>query len=238
MSRPVYLDPNLHHGAERIGLTGAENKHALVKRTEIGEHIDIVDGRGLRATVAVETASGQVAGPVIAWSTDPQPPVRLTLVQALAKGGRDEAAVEAAVEVGYSSIIPWQADRSIVKWMGVKAEKNRDKWANIGIAAMKQSRQSWIPTVSPVHTTKQLAQAAKEAGARLIICHETATQRLSELSFPPGDVWVLVGPEGGITDHELEILEGEKVLLGPTILRSGTAGPIAGAIINVLSSNW
>lgn len=236
MSNPVYLEPGVGPDLARVTLAGGQAKHARVKRTEIGELIDVVDGAGLRLTVEVDGLD-PVTGPVVHRVREEAPSRPLTLVQGLAKGGRDEAALEAAIEVGYSEIIPWQADRSISRWDG-KADKARAKWEQVALAAMKQSRQAFTPVVHPVHTTAQLAAAAKEAGARLLICHERAARPLTSVSLGTGPIWVVVGPEGGITDREVEVLGGEPVLLGETILRTSTAGPVAGAMIHVLTGRW
>src|SRR5690606_27693010 len=72
------------------------------------------------------------------WRVEPSVP-RITLVQALAKGDRDELAVQAATELGVDRIIPWSAARSVSRWDGAKAVKGRDRWATIAREATKQA---------------------------------------------------------------------------------------------------
>ena len=248
MTNQVYYGPHLDDVAQgsHIELTGEEARHAHVKRTDIGELIDVVNGRGLRATIEVTSVtSSSLTGTAVEVVEEAPSLYPMTLVQALAKGGRDESAVEAAIEVGVQGIVPWQADRSIVKWAGPKAAKGVTKWEQVALAAMKQSRQAYLPTVSDVHTTKQLAQAIRSVvggGGRVFICHEEATQRLAGIELTePGPVWIVVGPEGGMAPAEVDLLVeagGELVLLGDTVLRSGTAGSVAATVVQVTSGAW
>lgn len=245
MTLPVYLDPDLPSGDD-IVLVGDEAHHAHVRRTREGELVEIVDGRGARATIRVTDASPQaLRGTVISRVTDPAPANPITLVQALAKGGRDEAAVESAVEVGVAGVVPWQADRSIVRWSGPKAEKGAAKWRSTALAAMKQSRQSRLADVSECVTTAALVERVRDlvdVGGRAFVCHESADVPLASRTIDrPGPLWVIVGPEGGISGDELAALQeagGESVLLGRSVLRSGTAGTAAAVVLQVTGGYW
>ena len=245
MTLPVYLDQDLGEDTQII-LAGDEAHHAHVKRTVAGDRIDVVDGRGTRATVEVtEAGPKSLTGTVVERVAEPLPANPITLVQALAKGGRDESASEAAVELGVLSIVPWQADRSIVRWSGPQAAKGAAKWRQVAAGAMKQSRQTYLPTVSDVVSSRELAGRVREcaaAGGRIFICHETADVPLAGIDISaPGQVWVIVGPEGGISSEELDELVaagGEPVLLGRSVLRSGTAGMAAVTVLQVTTGFW
>lgn len=240
MTRQVYL-ANLTPGSATVTVTGAEAKHMGVKRTQPGEEVDLVDGHGNRAVVTVRSLGSEVTCDVASWHVDEGPARPITLVQALVKNGRDEAGVEAAIEAGVTGIIPWQSDRAIAKWNG-KEKKNKAKWEAIALAAMKQSRSSHLPSVSDVVTTKQLAQLIAGSGATVLICHESATEMLSQIDLGQcGPIWILVGPEGGISEHEIEVLSdagARPVLIGPSVLRAGTAGVVAASILNVRTGAW
>ncbi len=170
----------------------------------------------------------------------------VTLVQALAKGGRDEQAVESAVELGVTTVVPWQADRSIVQWRGPKAEKARAKWDALALAAMKQSRRAVLPTVDPVVTTRGLVARVREAvaaGERVLVLHEVAAQPLTALSWDDASqpVTFIVGPEGGVSDDEVAALVDAgavAVLLGPHVLRASTAGPAGITALAALRRTW
>jgi 16S rRNA (uracil1498-N3)-methyltransferase len=170
----------------------------------------------------------------------------VTLVQALAKGGRDEQAVEAAVELGVTAVMPWAADRAIVQWRGPKVDKSLAAWRALCLAAAKQSRRALVPEVDALVTTRQLAAAvgaATASGTRVLVLHEGATTPISGLSWADGrqPVWVVVGPEGGIADAELDALAAagaEPVLLGPHVLRASSAGPAALAALAAVRGTW
>jgi 16S rRNA (uracil1498-N3)-methyltransferase len=165
---------------------------------------------------------------------------RFVLVQALAKGERDDQAVEAATEYGVDEVVPWQAARSIVQWRGERGERARRKWESAVVSASKQSRRARVPVVGELATTKSLV--ARVAGsAAAYVLHEEATESLARQPLPDrGDVVVVVGPEGGITPDEIAALEAagaRTVRLGDTVLRSSSAGPAALAVLSA-ASRW
>ncbi len=248
MSAPVFVCPAAASATpgDELRLVGSEAKHAVtVQRCRVGEVIDLVDGKGSRASgPIIETAPDSLVVRVtdVRVDTDPQ----VTLVQALAKNGRDEQAVESAIELGATRIVPWAASRSIVQWKGPKAEKARAQWESLATAATKQSRRAWIPEVDAVVTTAALVQrvrAAVTAGDRVLVLHEAAATPLVDLEWahPHQPVWLIVGPEGGIAESEVEALTeagAQAVLLGPHVLRASTAGPAAIAALAALRGTW
>jgi 16S rRNA (uracil1498-N3)-methyltransferase len=224
-----------------VSLTGAEAKHAaVVRRLRVGESVTIGDGAGVWLTgVAEEVSPTRVDVRVSDRALHDAPTPRIVLAQALAKGDRDELAVQAACELGVDEIVPWQAGRSVSRWEGPKAVKGRERWATIVREAAKQAHRPWIPEVSAPVTTGQLAQRA--GGARMLLLDPTATVRLSELESDGRDLILVVGPEGGIAPEELDRLTAagaERVLLGDTVLRTSTAGPAAIAVLSVALGRW
>ena len=220
-----------------VVLDGPEGHHAAtVRRLRQGERLVVADGAG-RSVVGEVAAvgTGVLTVRVESVRDDPAPSPRIVLVQALAKGGRDEDAVESATELGVDVVIPWQASRSIVQWRGPKAEKGRRRWVHTVESAAKQSRRTRTPLVSDLVTTRGLAEVLSAAAAAYVL-HETATDPLATVPLPDdGDVVLVVGPEGGIDDEELGDLRaagGVPVHLGRSVLRSSTAGPAAIAVVS------
>ncbi|WP_084102129.1 16S rRNA (uracil(1498)-N(3))-methyltransferase [Demequina sp. NBRC 110051] len=248
MSAPVFVDPQAADAAvgDTITVTGAEARHAVtVQRREVGEVIDLIDGDGRRVRGEIlETQPAAMSVRVGAVGRDEDP--EIVLVQALAKGGRDEQAVEASVELGVTSVIPWASQRAIVQWRGPKADKARQKWVDLVLAATKQSRRARIADVEGVVTTKELTwqvHRAVAAGARVLVLHEDASTPLTSLTWAAADqpVWLIVGPEGGIADDEIGLLAdagAEPVLLGPHVLRASSAGPAAIAALAASRGTW
>ncbi|MDY6083132.1 MAG: 16S rRNA (uracil(1498)-N(3))-methyltransferase [Actinomycetaceae bacterium] len=240
-----------------LRLDGEEGRHAAaVKRARVGEQIDVVNGRGIKVHAHVI----QVLQNAVVLQTDSvvretPDPVRITLVQALATGGRDEQAIETATEYGVCSVIPWQAHRSTASWAH-KAVKGKQRWVKTVRAASKQSRRSWIPSVADVVTSQQLVHLVEQSvseGEHVLVCHEAATSELIDLNWgellrpDDGDylamhaarVTIIVGPEGGIDDEELKALQAagsHVVLLARHVLRSSSAGAYAIAQIVTMES--
>jgi 16S rRNA (uracil1498-N3)-methyltransferase len=241
MTRPVFvLEPDRFATAgSTVVLDGPEGRHAaVVRRIGPGESVDLVDRAGRRAIATVETVEGATLTlHVVAVEEEPEPSPRLVLVQALAKGDRDDQAIEAATELGVDAIVPWQAARSIVQWRGPRGEKARRKWADQVYAAAKQSRRARFPAVEDLLDTAGLVRRVTAADAAFVL-HEEADTPLAGAPLPgSGEVLVVVGPEGGITPAELSALTdagGIPVRLGSTVLRSSSAGPAALAVVSAV----
>ena len=226
---------------ERVTVGGAEARHAVtVSRIAAGESISIGNGAGLMISGIVISAEHTefVVEVETIVETPPASPA-VWLVQALAKGDRDEQAVQQATELGVDGVIPWSAQRSIVKWEGAKVQKGRDRWSAIVREASKQSVRSWVPEVGDLASLSVLVALAKVT--RMLLLEPTAELALSALEPDDRDVVLVVGPEGGIAPSELSRLETAgaiSVRLGDTILRTSTAGPAAVAVLNMSLGRW
>ncbi|KGN34636.1 16S rRNA methyltransferase [Knoellia sinensis KCTC 19936] len=246
MSLHLYLVAGGTLDGTRVGdvvvLDGSEGRHAAtVKRTQPGEHLRLADGAGRLVTGEVESVERDRLTLRVEIVEDvPVPSPRLVLVQALAKGDRDDQAIEAATELGVDEVVPWQASRSIVQWRGDRGDKAWRKWDAVLIAATKQSRRPRRPILAPVVTTTELA-ARIAAGVTAYVLHEDAQLPLAAETLPDeGDVLLVVGPEGGIAPQELEAFAsaGARIVrLGDTVLRSSSAGPAALAVLSA-SARW
>jgi 16S rRNA (uracil1498-N3)-methyltransferase len=243
MTAPLFLvdGGSLDAVGSDVQLRGPEARHAVqVRRIGVGERVDLADGLGVRVEGLVSRVDDGSGGPVLTLAVtrrvvEPEPPVRLVLVQALAKGDRDVAAIETATELGVDEIVPWQAERSVVVWRGERAVKSQTRWAATVRAAAKQSRRARVPVVTGVCSTTALA--TRVAAARMaLVLHEEAAAPLAAVELPDrGDLLVMVGPEGGIGPDELARLEAAGALavrLGPGVLRSSSAGPAAIAVLS------
>lgn len=252
MTAPLFWVPSDRlAGVEPDGvvrLDGDEGHHAVrVRRVAAGEEVILADGagRGVRGEVAV-VASGGLEVLVREVVAEPVSLPAFVLVQALAKSRRDEAAVEAATELGVDAVIAWQAERSIVRWRPERAEKSLAKWGHVATAAAKQARRLRVPQVSGPLDIRALVRRIREAvgqpcGGAAYLLHESATQPLAGITLPAsGEVLLVVGPEGGIATAELEAMTAAgavPVRLGQPILRASTAGPAALAVLSA-QARW
>lgn len=226
-----------------IELAGAEGRHAIVRRTEVGERIDVADGAGTLLRARVEQVGGRdvVHARVESRVVVPAPQPRVVVVQALAKGDRAETAVETLTEVGVDVIVPWQADRSVARWSPPRQQRSQERWLAAARAAAKQSRRPWLPEVRPLaHLDDVLALAG--GSGRAVVLHEQAREPIGSLSWPEsGDILLVVGPEGGVSPDELRALAGVGAIsarLGPTVLRTSTAGTVAAGVVLSRTARW
>jgi 16S rRNA (uracil1498-N3)-methyltransferase len=240
-----FLDAGQLDGAatgSTVVLSGAEGRHAAtVRRITAGESVLVADGTGLRASAVVQRVDRDELQLVVeSLERVPAAVPRFVLVQALAKGERDDQAIETATELGVDEVVPWQASRSIVQWRGERGEKARRKWESTVRAAAKQSRRSRTPVVAELVTSKSLAARLGAASAAFVL-HEDATDALATAPLPAsGEVVVVVGPEGGITPEEVAAFEAagaRTVRLGSSVLRSSSAGPAALAVLSA-AARW
>ena len=244
MSAPLFLVESLPSGPS-FTLDGPEGHHAAtVQRLRTGEELILADGRGGSARAEVTAVGrGSVELTVLGVDREPPPDPRLVVVQGIAKGDRGELAVQAMTEVGVDEIVPWAASRSVAQWRGDRGFKARDKWAATAREAAKQARRSWLPVIAgePDCSTRQVAARLAGAAAAFVL-HEEATERLTAAALPDiGEIVLVVGPEGGISDAELGALReagASPVRLGDAVLRTSTAGVAALSVLSARLGRW
>ena len=240
---PLFLlDPLPDAGPAR--LDGAEGRHAAtVKRLRPGEAVLLSDGRGGLAHAVVDAAGRDTVDLTISERADVAPPApRVLLAQALVKGDRGELAVELATEAGVDAILPWRAARCVARWeAGPRGEKALTRWRTTAREAAKQARRPWLPVVEEPVTTAALACRVAATGAALVL-HEAAAERLADVPLPAdGELLLVVGPEGGVTDEEIDALVAagaRTVRLGPEVVRASTAAAVALGALGVLTGRW
>ncbi|HYO33413.1 MAG TPA: 16S rRNA (uracil(1498)-N(3))-methyltransferase [Nocardioidaceae bacterium] len=243
MTLPVFVVDAEALKDDVIELAGAEGRHAVVvRRIQPGEHIMLTDtvGHGVECVVR-SVAKSWLQAQALVRHFEPVAQPRLVVVQALPKGDHAERAVDLLTEVGVDQIVPWNSDRTVVGWRGEREAKSLARWRATAVAAAKQSRRLRFPEVSPLHTTAQVVELASKAALTLVL-HEGAQTPISSCEVPVnGDVVLVVGPEGGVTDRELGDLVavgGLPVRLGPTVLRSSTAGVVGAAAVLSRTDRW
>lgn len=246
MSAPVFVvDRAVLAGKAggRVVLEGPEGRHAAtVKRLRVGEEVVLTDGEGLRGRCSVASVGrDRLELELLEAAREDEPSPRITVVQALPKGERGELAVEVMTEAGVDEIVPWSASRSIAQWRGERGERSLARWRNAAREAGKQARRSRFPVVGELASTGQVAARLERAGLALVL-HEEAEEPLSAVPVAGVDEIVLVvGPEGGISPQELEAF-GEAgaraVRLGPSVLRTSTAGVAAVSVLMARTGRW
>jgi 16S rRNA (uracil1498-N3)-methyltransferase len=243
-------------------LAGAEGRHATtVRRLAPGERADLTDGAGTMAECVIKSARpGVLELAVLARRVQPAPDPRVVVVQAIPKGDRGELAVETMTEVGVDVVVPWAAERCVVRWRGDRADKGVARWRSTALQAAKQSRRSWFPEVTRVAQTPAVAELVRGASLALLLGPEApdALPAVAGRAMAPergdgvrgngvrgngvaGDIVLIVGPEGGISPDETGVLTAAGAVgarLGPTVLRASSAGAVAAALIMSTTGRW
>lgn len=230
------------HVGWRLTLPSAVRRHALQSmRLDNGDELQLSNGKGLRINAQVSDRDrGEVR--VESFDLEDQPLVRLQLIQALAKNGHDEQALDMATQIGVDSVVPWQSDRAIARWKEGRTDR---KWGSVLTAATEQSRRSWRPTLEACRSSRQLArmcQELAESGGLAVVLHQDATATWAGIEeqaravldrsvedHTPRTIAVIVGPEGGISDQEIAMFRdagAQVALVGHNILRASSAGPV------------
>jgi len=233
-----------------VELTAASTHHLRRSlRLVDGSILSLTDGIGAVApAVLVPDGARLTAAPSVLPSLRP----RIVLAQSLAKGRRVDDAIRMACELGVDHVVPIVADRTQGRPDARTASAVVERWQAIAVAALEQSRGDRLATVAPCRTTAQLAAPPRYSGADadapLRLVAVPGAPALPEVladvlagQAPPDAVWVAVGPEGGFSEAEAELLIASGWLpvgLGPTVLRTEHAGPVAVAVLAALSGRW
>ena len=228
-----FFIPQLYN--EEMSITGVDAKHiGKVLRMQPGDKLQIVSDDGVSALAEVTAISESTVTvrclEVLAESHEPA--VKITLAQGLAKGEKMDFIIQKAVELGAYSIVPVAMEHSVVRLDGAKADKKVERWQKIAEAAAKQSKRDIIPQVQAVQSISQML--ANNNCKTKIIAYEcedrmslkTALREAGQLD----DLLLIIGPEGGISEGELNKAReagAVPVSLGRRILRAETAGLVA-----------
>ena len=217
---------------------GEDAFHAIkVLRITAGEIFNLSDGKGGWVRVNVLNVNKKsMSVKVLETGVEEALAQHFTIIQAIPKGDRIKESIEMSTEGGADRIVMWKAARRIGR-----ADEKIEKLQQTAREASKQSRRFRIPTIAGVATTENIVDEIAKVDLALVF-HESAAMRISQVVTPQAKkVAIIIGPEGGLTDQELETFAaaGAKVvLMGRPILRSAHAGLAALAAVNTALSVW
>jgi 16S rRNA (uracil1498-N3)-methyltransferase len=225
-------------GADREVTLGASAAAHVgrVLRLGVGAELTLFDGSGGEYAATIVDSRGTVLRVRLGahQPIERESPLRITLAQALARGERMDWVIQKATELGVAVLAPLETERSVVKLDARQAEKRREHWRGIVIAACEQSGRNRLPEIlAPAPFEEWLANA--RAGTRLLL-EPSATAGLKSIATVP-DLTLLVGPEGGLspTERALAVDAGFKpVRMGPRVLRTETAAIAALSALQAL----
>lgn len=245
MSLPVHHVPDLAGVGvgSQVSVEGDEAHHAVaVRRLRVGEQVVLTDGAG-RSVQGPVASTGKrfFAVDVESVHVADAPAPAVVVVQAIPKGDRGELAVEVLTEIGVAEIVPWAASRSVAVWKGERAAKSLARWRSTAREAAKQARRAWFPSVAEPASTTEVAALVADADLAVVL-HEEASVPLASVAVPAaGRIVVVVGPEGGLSDEEVDTFVAAgavSVRLGAEVLRTSTAGVAAVAAVLARTPRW
>jgi 16S rRNA (uracil1498-N3)-methyltransferase len=207
---------------------GAAARHiARVLRLSAGDALILFDGAGGEYTARIEAiGKGTVQVAVLERQlVDRESPLSLTLAQGVPRGERMDWVVQKATELGVSRLVPVLSEHSLVRLDPKQAQSKQRHWQGVAVAACEQSGRDRIPQVASPATLAQFLLGLSPGGTRLLLSPEGAAT-LESLPPPAGDLIVLIGPEGGLSEEEQRAARGQgftALRLGPRVLRTETA---------------
>jgi len=234
-----FSEATLALGAE-VKLSDSEAIHAVrVLRMQEGDSAILFNGDGFDYAcqlVAVKK-SGVLAKVTGREAVENESPLNVTLLQGVSSGDRMDYTIQKAVELGVNHIQPIATERSVVKLTQTRAEKRLAHWQGIVTSACEQCGRAVVPTVAmPVSLSHWLANHPEAANRFLL--NPVGARRLVELAQPSGEIQLLIGAEGGLSQAEIDMAMAHgfaSVVLGPRVLRTETAALVA---IRVMQALW
>lgn len=231
-----FFIPELY--SEEMHIEGVDAHHiSKVLRMQVGEKLQIVSDDGISAIAEVADFGEHevIVHCLEKLAESHEPKVKITLAQGLAKGEKMDFIIQKAVELGVHSVVPVAMEHSVVRLEASKAGKKVERWQKISESAAKQSKRDIIPLVQPVQTMAQLL-SANDCATKIIAyeCEDRLGLKQALQSAlvqgPMEELLLIIGPEGGISEKELEQARAAgavPVSLGRRILRAETAGLVA-----------
>ncbi len=259
MTLPLFYlgsDDDFPYHETDFTITGQPAHHAHnVVRLAAGDRLRYADGAGSWVDAEITETHGpgkdvRLRLRVTARGEEPSPRPALHLIQALAKHDRDLQAVETATEYGIDAISPLQAERSVVRWKGARAQKAHQKWQNLVTKAGQQARRARMPRLGPLLESKDVTALCADEQTLTIIMDEqgerdvlNAIEELGGLEKVKqyAQIAIVIGPEGGFSDAERAAWFGAGAVgirLGEIIMRASSAGPALIAVLNHLLRRW
>ena len=230
-----YVPATLHAG-DTLSLPDSTSSHiGRVLRARVGESLTLFDGRGGEYGAQILTIDRRSVRVRIGEhrGVERESPLRVTLLQALARAERMDFVIQKATELGVAAIIVVPAERSVVRLDAQGLRKRCEHWRAVAISACEQCGRNRIPTIESVRDLATACARVPSDDCRVLLAPEAAHTLLA-LIAPSTGVSLLIGPEGGFDPEELTLAMQhgfQSARLGPRVLRAETAPLAALAVI-------
>jgi len=236
----IVLDQKIEIGKEVL-IKGPPLEALCFQGGRVGGLITLTDSGGNDFRGRVTRLSQEEASILIfdGFSSATEPPVEIILLQALPEKERMELIIQKATELGVSAIIPFKSERSISLEEREAKQKKAHRWQEIAVKAVQQSRRAKVPRIAAYHLFDEALKICGEDGLKIILWEKDGGKLKNVLrQYSPQKIYVMVGPEGGLTEEEVKLARGRgfiPVKLGQRILRTETA---AITLVGILQYEW
>ena len=233
--------PGPYEKGHTVELSAAASQHVgVVLRMQPSEQLILFcgDNREFSATITTLHKKKVVVTISEVHDVSRESPRAIHLAQALSKGERMEFVIQKAVELGVASITPLFTSRCVVRLDAERLSKKQAQWQAIAIAACEQSGRNQLPVIHQACSLEIYLQQCL-APTKLVL-HPTVIKSWREYAFNAGDIALLIGPEGGLSDKEVSLAKEslfQPLCLGPRILRTETAAIAAISVIQAISGD-
>jgi len=241
-----FVPPPLAAGDTRLLPEQVAAHVARVLRARAGESLTLFDGRGgeYDATILQIDRAGVRVQVELRRALERESPLRVTLLQALARGERMDLIVQKATELGVAAILAWSAERSVVKLDGAGLARRCEHWRAIAISACEQCGRNRVPAIEAVADLAGACARVDAAGLRLLLAPDapgTVTSMAQQALPQRPDIMLAIGPEGGFSDAEMALAAShgfQSCRLGPRVLRAETAPLAALAALQAVAGDF
>ena len=226
MRNPRFYEPQPLTISTEVLLGEDATQHIRVLRLKAGAEITLFNGLGGQYSAVLQDVQKRSCSALINsfQETNNESPLHLHLGQVISRGDRMEFVIQKAVELGVNEITPLISERCGVKINAERMLKKQLQWQKIAIAACEQSGRNIVPTI---HNTQPLQTWCEcNDQATKLTLHPRASYSINTLANDINKIRLLIGPEGGLTDDEIDLtqtLNFTETLLGPRVLRTETA---------------
>ncbi len=217
-----------------VDLPGDALQHLRARRLRPGAELTVFDGNGGEYRARLETLERREATVRLLRheSCEAEPPMPLVLLQGIAKGDRMDLAVQKAVELGITRIVPVFTEHTVVRLDSERIHKRRTHWQRVAISACEQCGRNRLPAVDTPMSLDQAWGTVHDLQG--VVLDPTNGRSVEALLPPAAGIALLVGPEGGLSETEVSAATDrgfQGLRLGPRVLRTETATLAALAVL-------
>ncbi len=235
----IYITTLLSTDSEITIEGSAANHIGRVLRLKSGDEITLFNGKGGEYSATLTSIERQTIYAQVGKFNprESESPLQITLAQGISRGERMDYTLQKSVELGVNRIIPLTTERCGVKLDEKRSTKRLLHWQGVIISACEQCGRNRIPEIQPITSLAHWLDE-NHTETQPFVLHHRATHSLRQLTSPSGPISLLIGPEGGLSDNEIESASQsgfQGIQFGPRILRTETASIAA---LAALQTHW